>query len=468
LRFHKKDAFLLIGDLHLRRENVLDMDHLQEDVRVLCKVAQPSIIVLLGDVLDTHNVIHMAPFNRLIDFVQFLATLAEEIVLLVGNHDFYANSEFQTSQHALRLFANVPHVRVVDRATTWIHHGYQITAVPYVPNGQFRTALATANEISAPHRWQDSSVLFAHQMFRGVPLGPRCCSKEGDSIDDDFPPIISGHIHHLQWYSRATAGWTRRKRKKDDDDDELPAVVYLGTPMQHTYGERGRFGMWWRDTDRSIAEMLSMHTHLRRRVPDALQMVFFESSVARKMTIVTDAVSFVRDTECLFDEQQPMIAPQYVRIRFLVSKPERKQICQSDRYRKLKTLGSFCKIEWRYVSSAKKEGISDGQQPAYTNVDRLGAPRWAPFGCTAMDSKADRDLWSPEGRTEFDHDETKTPFFEDALLRKASIADDIQAYAMSLLQLAYLDLQEQQFRKEDQCGDHQNGNSDGDGSTADG
>ena len=198
---------LAIGDPHIRADDL-------DGARVMCarlvamaREARPDCIVLLGDTLHTHERVHTLAFRQAVALIRALAELAE-LFVLIGNHDFINNSQFMTDNHPFGALREWPSVTVVDRALRVERAGYALVLAPYVPPGRFQEALDTV-------RWRDAAVVFAHQEFRGARMTGGFASQEGDPWPDDWPLVVSGHIHGAQWVGRR--------------------VVYVGVPRDQEF-----------------------------------------------------------------------------------------------------------------------------------------------------------------------------------------------------------------------------------------
>lgn len=198
---------LCIGDPHIRLESLHLIDLMME--RIQQHDLQPTVIVVLGDVLHTHERLHTTALNYAVKFVDFLATIAPTYVL-VGNHDYCNNSQFLTENHWMNALKTRPNIHIVDKVTPIGSYGL---CVPYVPVGRFQEALDTIDD------WQDRKVIFAHQEFRGCHMGA-IVSQEGDPWSTNLPFVISGHIH---------------------SNETLPeGVYYPGSSIQHAFGESNK------------------------------------------------------------------------------------------------------------------------------------------------------------------------------------------------------------------------------------
>lgn len=83
----EKITCLAIGDPHFQVNNVPDAQELIEKVNNLVEEQQPTFVVILGDLLHTHEKIHTTPFNLATKFITSLARKVH-VFLIIGNHDY--------------------------------------------------------------------------------------------------------------------------------------------------------------------------------------------------------------------------------------------------------------------------------------------------------------------------------------------------------------------------------------------
>lgn len=240
---------LVIGDPHFKVNNVRETQLMHERICEIARSRRPTFIVCLGDILDRHESIHVSPLERSSAFLHELSTIAP-LYVLIGNHDRPNNSNFLTTEHPFNALKYWPNTHIIDTTYTEVIEGRKFIFVPYVPPGRFNEALrvllpkptvvpvlvvenntasttATNNEvIVAPQSTDDLDVyftsdpvttIFAHQEFRNAKMGA-IQSAVGDEWNLAWPYVISGHIH---------------------DYDQLSGnIVYVGTPIQHAFGDR--------------------------------------------------------------------------------------------------------------------------------------------------------------------------------------------------------------------------------------
>ena len=204
---------IIVGDQHFKIDNIQEVDLFISKITELVKGHMPDFVVLLGDLLDTHERIHTIPLNRAYRFIKNISDLAKTFVL-VGNHDMINNQEFLTEGHWLNALKEWKNVTVVDRVVSCNINSHSFILTPYVANGRFIEALHTSDA-----DWKNATCIFAHQEFYGCKMGA-FNSIDGDKWDLDYPNVISGHIHLNQ-----------RPQKN---------IYYPGSSMSVAFGESNK------------------------------------------------------------------------------------------------------------------------------------------------------------------------------------------------------------------------------------
>lgn len=202
---------LVIGDPHFKVANVRETDGMVDAIIRTAIDRHPDIIVVLGDILDRHETVHVSPLTRAIKFLGRLKEIAPTFVL-IGNHDLKNNRQFLSDEHpfsALKFWGG--NMTIVDSTTLVNIKDQTFVFVPYVPPGRFEEAL---NKCQG---WESSSCIFGHQEFKGAQMGA-IISIEGDEWPLTYPYVVTGHIHDYQ--------------------EPQVNILYTGTPIQHAFGDR--------------------------------------------------------------------------------------------------------------------------------------------------------------------------------------------------------------------------------------
>lgn len=204
---------IAVGDPHFRTDNIPEVNTFIDRLENLCIEEKPDLIVVLGDVLHTHEKLHTVPLNKAIELIQRLRKISSTYVL-VGNHDMTSNTNFLNDHHWMNSFKEWNNVVIVDTVQHLYIQGFNFIFVPYTPPGRFVEALNTHS-----FDWKSADCIFAHQEFAGCKMGA-IISTDGDKWNEEFPEVISGHIH-----SNQSIGSN---------------IYYPGSSMQHAFGESDR------------------------------------------------------------------------------------------------------------------------------------------------------------------------------------------------------------------------------------
>ena len=201
-------SILCIGDLHFQPSTIKESDTLcSEILRVITeRLDEIDYVVVLGDVLHTHERINMQCQIYAFKFLKQLAYL-KEVVIVVGNHDRINEKDFLSDYHSLSGVDMHPKITIASKPLAFRGSLF----VPYVEPGRFLEAMKTAWTLD---EIKGCKGIFAHQEFKGCKMGA-IVSVVGDEWPANYPHVVTGHIHDYQ---------------------QLGNVLYTGTPIQHGYG----------------------------------------------------------------------------------------------------------------------------------------------------------------------------------------------------------------------------------------
>lgn len=179
---------LAVGDIHFHKDAKIAGDELIERIIEIYSETKPNLVVLLGDVLDTHETVKNVPWKQAERLFKELSKTP--LYVLIGNHDLCSATEYLTDNHFFNPYKLWPNITIVDHP---IKIAGNIVMCPYVPPGRFIEALNVLYDNSQPYDWREASLIFAHQWFDGaIYEGGK---GEADKWSSDLPTIISGHIH---------------------------------------------------------------------------------------------------------------------------------------------------------------------------------------------------------------------------------------------------------------------------------
>ncbi|CCV02450.1 DNA repair exonuclease SbcCD D subunit [Armadillidium vulgare iridescent virus] len=230
---------LFIGDPHFQVGNLEIIDLFVEQCLTHLKNEEVDICVIAGDILHTHERLHTTALNKATAFIDSVRKICKTYVL-VGNHDYENNQQFQSTKHWMNSLKEWSNVIIVDKSIISREYNINLAFVPYVPPGRFIEALETidgdfetlmldisfSTETKAKYKtndeWKKADCIFAHQEFYGCKMGA-IESTEGDKWDLNFPLVVSGHIHSEQKPQRN--------------------IFYPGSVIQHAFGESENNGL---------------------------------------------------------------------------------------------------------------------------------------------------------------------------------------------------------------------------------
>jgi hypothetical protein len=216
----KKTTAFIIGDPHFKHNAMLDgRDFAEKSIKAALK-ASPSFIVILGDTLDTHEVVRVDPHLLATEWISELSEIAH-VYLLIGNHDLLNASQYLSNKHIFTPLKKWENVTVVDKPCYAEYNEYSFAFCPYVEPGRFTEALDTL--VDQGETWEMVDCIFGHQEFRGCKMGA-IISEKGDVWNENYPPVITGHIH----------------------DSQIVGNVYMpGSAYQHNFGDSPDKRLWF-------------------------------------------------------------------------------------------------------------------------------------------------------------------------------------------------------------------------------
>jgi DNA repair exonuclease SbcCD nuclease subunit len=301
---------IAIGDPHFRTDNIPEIDMFMDKLELLCKSEKPNFIVVLGDLLHTHERLHTIPLNKAYDLVSKLRDIAPTMVL-VGNHDMISNQQFLTQNHWMGAMKEWRNVEIVDTIIKKEINGYKFLFCPYVSPGRFEEALDVAGD------WKGSNCIFAHQEFAGCKMGA-IVSVDGDKWPEDYPDVVSGHIHSRQMIQKN--------------------IYYTGSALQHAFGE----------SDKNIIAVLSWENPVERY---SVREVDLE--LPRKKIIYTDIQAI--------EEYVPVETEDKVKLTVSGVYEEFKAFKKTKKYRDIVKSGT--KVVFKPKKLEKKESENETIEP---------------------------------------------------------------------------------------------------------
>lgn len=185
---------LCIGDQHFKPSNIPDVNIFLKELENWLSTNPVDMIVSMGDLLHTNERLHTEALNKAVEYIDILRKYAHTYIQ-VGNHDLI-NQNYVGSPHWLNFLKKYNNITVVDDIKIVNINDNnvktKITLCPYVPDGRFLELLNTRKG-----EWEDSTLIFAHQLFDGAKMGS-IIAENIEKWNEDHPMVICGHIHDKQ------------------------------------------------------------------------------------------------------------------------------------------------------------------------------------------------------------------------------------------------------------------------------
>lgn len=221
----KNVTALVIGDPHFKHTNLDIMTEFSRKTLDIAEKMKPTFIVVLGDTLDTHEILRIEPKDAAEEWIYSLCKISKTF-LLIGNHDMANPNEFLTKKHAFTSLKKWDvtlkgKLFIVDEPMYVEIRDKSFVFCPYVPKNRFQEALDRV--CTDGNMWDMVDCIFAHQEFKGS-MHFSYELTEGDEWDEDYPPVINGHIH------------TEQKIGQN--------IFIPGTPFQHSFGDNAEKRIW--------------------------------------------------------------------------------------------------------------------------------------------------------------------------------------------------------------------------------
>lgn len=209
---------LAIGDPHFQPNLLSDAKLFSDKILALIIERKPNFVVVMGDVLHTHEKINTQAMNFALCFFADIAKLCK-LYVLVGNHDYINNSQNQTGNHWMTAATGIENVEIVDTIRVVSAQGVSVqdksegllkfVMSPYLPDGTFAISLKKAGI-----ELKETKAVFCHQLFDGAKMG--AIEAKGVEVCPSETLVISGHIH---------------------DKQQIENLDYIGASFAHAFGD---------------------------------------------------------------------------------------------------------------------------------------------------------------------------------------------------------------------------------------
>lgn len=175
-----KAKYLIVGDVHATPNSIIECEKLFNFVVQTAKQHKVERVIFMGDLLDTHAILHSTVINFY--HKNFFSNNDLRFICLVGNHDHPLRNR---REHGLVAFKGLENVHVIDQ----LEHYPDFDAIPYTDNDEFFEIIKNRKH----------DVLLCHHEFLGSHYENGFYSSHGIPLNNiPYKQIVSGHIHKIQ------------------------------------------------------------------------------------------------------------------------------------------------------------------------------------------------------------------------------------------------------------------------------
>lgn len=240
---HEQFATTLPGGRNSRFQAILNV---LDEVRFLCHHHEVDVVFFLGDMFHSRTKVDVDVFGATWNAWRDIAGEVEDLYILVGNHDQYNKVGSVHSLEPFREFATVIDQPMIERVK-----GVSFAAHPFTTN------------MKQWHRFvellpEGLDFFLFHQGICEAATGAFNISIKAEVSYTDMPLskarwCLGGHYHKPQFIG------------------EEKRVLYVGSPLQHGFGER--------DEKKSVILFDTESAHALTRIPTvAPSFLLFESA----------------------------------------------------------------------------------------------------------------------------------------------------------------------------------------------
>jgi len=201
---------------------------LKEIVKAVRWMAKRSVkagaeyFIVAGDFFHSRRSIEISVLHAAADLVDFLSGKFEKVVVLIGNHDLSMTGGTHNSVRALRR----KNVVVVDKPTV-LDLGEKIGFLPW------ETKPTEVRKAFREFSQQNAAGVVCHLALDKALSGPSDFEVPGVIKLSDLSKgrhrwVLMGHYHKTQ-------SWKKNEK----------LIAYVGSPLQHNWGERGEKKGFW-------------------------------------------------------------------------------------------------------------------------------------------------------------------------------------------------------------------------------
>ncbi len=156
-------SFLIITDIHFKKDNKLQTDLMQERIfELLSNTDNIKYIIINGDTFNDFDRINLFVLNRITEFFSSLLIYDIELFINVGNHERPNPRSYNIDDHPLNSLKKWSKTHIIDIPQIFERENISFCIVPYIQDGFFIKYLEEYNI-----NIEEIDVFFSHSDFTG-------------------------------------------------------------------------------------------------------------------------------------------------------------------------------------------------------------------------------------------------------------------------------------------------------------
>jgi len=216
-----KYKYILVGDLHTKNSNIEETCQIFSFLNDISKDYNINNIFLMGDLFDTHGIVHLPVTYCYYDLFSKYEHL--NFYCLVGNHDYVVHGS--NSKHSLLPFKKLKNVTVIDDFFHFSDLNCSFDCIPHTSDDVFFELIKN----------KKADTLLCHHTFKGAVYENNFFAPDGIEISNvDYKNIVSGHIHKKQTIGKVFYIGTPRWLKESDANEDKGIYLWDGN-SQYEY-----------------------------------------------------------------------------------------------------------------------------------------------------------------------------------------------------------------------------------------
>lgn len=211
---------VILTDTHLKEDNLETNKSIYKQTLEFCKNNGIKRIFHLGDILDSRKAQTLVILKEgFLDILDMCQEYGITLLAIPGNH---CKTDYKSENSFLDPFCHHPNFVLLRNYYSFVEGDCKYHFLPFFANEQYLLYLRVGQkEIDTTKK----NILFTHVGITGATMNSGI-KVEGINTSEfkNYQKVIVGHYHDSQFFSEK--------------------ICYIGSALQHNYGENEKKGLW--------------------------------------------------------------------------------------------------------------------------------------------------------------------------------------------------------------------------------